>query len=115
MDWEVKDEVKSALLEMLEALKQKYVSVLVATWDRNLGKGFDDVLLKLSRQEISGENVFNFLKAEEFLTQFLGKANDELDYGVESEITPIDEEQEIEDDYDDFAPENMGLSDESTL
>ncbi len=109
MDWEVKEEVKNALSKMLEALRPKYLSVFVLTWDRNVGKGFDDVLLKVNRQEVSVENLFNYVKAEEFQAEYLNNETEE------SKSLPVDDKQVTEDEYDDFAPENMGFKSESII
>jgi hypothetical protein len=116
MDWGIKDEVRDALSKLLEALRQKYLSVFVLTWDRNLGKGMDDILFKFHSEEISAENLFTYVKAEEFQAKFLNEKTENVEVTASEQTKGSIEidEQEIENDIDDFAPENMGLREEPT-
>jgi hypothetical protein len=107
MDWETKEEVRSALLTLLGALRQKYLAVYILTWDISLGKGLDDVLFKFHSEEIPAEIPFTYVKAEDFQAQYLNVKNEEAN------TISVNEEQEIENDIDDYAPENMGLNGES--
>ncbi|CAN5418261.1 hypothetical protein BH10ACI1_BH10ACI1_09550 [soil metagenome] len=79
MDWEIKDEVKDALLKLLKALKQKYLSVFVLTWDRDLGKGFDDILFDFLHREETIGNPLICVKAEEFDAKYLATKTEEID------------------------------------
>jgi hypothetical protein len=51
------------LVRLLEALKEKFVKVDVATWDRNLGNGLDDVLVN----ENTPDDAVKYISADEFL------------------------------------------------
>jgi len=92
MDWEVKEEVKKPLLKLLEALRGKFVSVLVATWDINLGKGYDDVLFKIKSDNLADENLIGFPKTESFLNSLSSERNSEKSEHSENVIKTKDGE-----------------------
>jgi hypothetical protein len=51
MDWQEKEEVKAALIRLERALRTAGLIATVRTWDRTLGKGFDDYLFREERGE----------------------------------------------------------------
>ena len=69
MDWQAKDEVRDALLKLLRVLEKKPVSLMIATWDINLGKGLDDVLFKAQSEDLDDTVLIEYVKAEDFLEQ----------------------------------------------
>ncbi|MDQ3750415.1 MAG: AAA family ATPase [Acidobacteriota bacterium] len=62
MDWETNGNVRLALGRLLDTLKEKYVEVYVATWDRSLGKGLDDILVNKD----TPDNAVKYILAKEF-------------------------------------------------
>lgn len=63
MDWQTNNQVKAGLLNLLEAVKEKFVKVYVATWDRSLGKGIDDVI---TNENYNKEKDIKYIPANEF-------------------------------------------------
>jgi archaellum biogenesis ATPase FlaH len=111
MDWEINDEVKDALSKLVEALRQKYLSVFVLTWDRNVGKGMDDVLFKIHTGEIPAENSFTIVKAEEFQAKFLAEEiedNGETS-NQETESMDVIEEDKLEQTENDMNDESRDI------
>lgn len=67
IDWETNVNVRRGLLSLVDALKERFVKVEVATWDRSLGKGLDDVW---ANKDIK-DDVIEYFSANEFLDIFL--------------------------------------------
>jgi hypothetical protein len=116
MDWEINEDVKDALSKLLDVVIRKYWDKFVLTWDRSLGKGMDDVLLKFLSEEIPAENLFTYVKAEEFQAKFLSEKTENVEVTASEQTKDSIEidEQETGDSIDDSAPENMSLREEPT-
>ncbi len=72
MDWKENEAVRKALLSLLNVLKERYISVLVANWDKSLGKGLDDLV---NTQEFldSSDELIDYIPAQDFLTRFFSE------------------------------------------
>jgi len=88
MDWQENQDVKDSLLKILFGLNERNVSIFVATWDRALGKGLDDVLVN----QDSLDDI-EFIPAKYFLNIINGVEIEDSDE-LSSEETE-DNEQDI--------------------
>ena len=86
MDWKTNPNVKSALIRLLEELKDSVVKVLVTVWDESLGKGLDDV----QKNENYQENDVQYIPVEEFLETIGGSGGNELPPPVKIETDDED-------------------------
>ena len=91
MDWQTKNEVRDSLLKMITALSKKSITVMIATWDVNLGKGLDDVLFKAHSEDLGDEVLINYVRADEFSEQLVN--NKSLS---ETEISLANKYEELE-------------------
>lgn len=62
MDWETNDNVRVALIRLLDILIERDAEIDIATWNRDLGKGLDDVLIS----ENFTDDVIKYIPAKEF-------------------------------------------------
>jgi hypothetical protein len=91
MDWQENQDVKNALLAIMDALYEHSVSVFVATWDMALGKGLDDVLVNSN----SSVNDIKYIPAEDFLNMLNGVEIENSDETFSQETEKTEQEQDI--------------------
>lgn len=96
MDWETNENVRLALVRLLDALEGRSVEVDVTIWNFELGKGIDDVLVNENYEE----GDIKFIPAEEFrdLLPAVTPENVEEIVAEQTETTFVIEEPVIEDD-----------------
>lgn len=63
MDWQEKQEVKNALLRLKHSVEKRFEKVSVATWNRSLAKGLDDLII---RDDFS-DGLVDYVPAAHFL------------------------------------------------
>jgi hypothetical protein len=106
MDWKTNPDVKSALVRLLEELKDSVVRVYVAVWDRSLGKGLDDVLTNENYQD----NDERYIPVEEFLKAENNVGGDEPPPPVET-ATDDEENEDFVYRWDEFSRLNFSNTD----
>ncbi len=102
MDWETNPNVKSALVRLLDELKDSVVKVYVAVWGESLGKGLDDVLIN----EAYREDSVKYIPVEYFLKAENGTGGDEPPPPVETE-TDDEENEDFVYRWDEFSKLNF--------
>lgn len=107
MDWTEKEEVRMALSRLLIALKGADVEVLVATWEKALGKGLDDVLVI----EDYSEDAVKYVSTEEFQGLFASLVIEEEAKESTEEVLVVEPIKETL--QEDFKETELNLSEES--